>query len=243
MLGTLLNVAGILAGGIYGLVRRRPLSPVNESFFKVTLGAFLVFYGLRLTWVSFEGTVRQVLLQLLLTILSLMIGKLIGKLLRLQDFSNRLGRTARERLTLASSGGAKPDFNAGFLTCAGLFCAAPLAWLGALQEGLSGYFYPLAVKAVIDGLAVLGFIPIFGWSVIVSALPVLALQGTLTLATAGFLRPFLEEHGLLNSVNSTGGLLVFCVALVILNLKKVEIANYLPSLAIAPLLTWAASRV
>jgi uncharacterized membrane protein YqgA involved in biofilm formation len=32
--------------------------------------------------------------------------------------------------------------------------------------------------------------------------------------------------------------MVFCVALIILELKKVELADYLPSLAFAPLLAW-----
>jgi len=67
---------------------------------------------------------------------------------------------------------------------------------------------------------------------------VLAFQGTITLACALFLKPMLEAHGLLDSVNAAGGLLVFSVALVILQLKRIELADYLPSLAFAPLLTW-----
>jgi uncharacterized membrane protein YqgA involved in biofilm formation len=39
-------------------------------------------------------------------------------------------------------------------------------------------------------------------------------------------------------VGATGGLLIFCVALLVLNLRKVEVSDYLPSLAFAPLLTW-----
>jgi len=71
-----------------------------------------------------------------------------------------------------------------------------------------------------------------------AALPVLAFQGTITLVCVQFLKPVLETHGLIDSVNAVGGLLVFCVALVILELKRVELADYLPSLAFAPLLTW-----
>jgi len=94
------------------------------------------------------------------------------------------------------------------------------------------------VKAVMDGLATMGFVKVFGWGVLIAALPVLAVQGTITLVCAEYLKPFLEAHGLVDSVNAVGGLLVFCVALVILGLKKIELANYLPSLAFAPLLTW-----
>jgi uncharacterized membrane protein YqgA involved in biofilm formation len=41
---------------------------------------------------------------------------------------------------------------------------------------------------------------------------------------------------LLDAVNATDGLLIFCVALIILEVKKVRVADYLPSLIFAPLL-------
>src|SRR6267378_5195827 len=147
MIGTALNVAGILLGGMAGLLRRRPLSPAQESFFKVMLGAFTVFYGLRLTWISVSGSVLQVLKQLGIAILALMAGKLVGHLLSLQTLSNRLGRQATEAIASATSTNQRRG-SEGFKVCAGLFCAAPLALLGAVQDGLTGYFYPLAVKAV-----------------------------------------------------------------------------------------------
>jgi len=65
----------------------------------------------------------------------------------------------------------------------------------------------------------------------------LALQGTITLLCLRA-APQLEAHGLLNSINAAGGLLVFSVALVMLGLKRIELADYLPSLLFAPLLTW-----
>ena len=238
MIGTALNVAGILIGGVAGLVRLKPLSPANESFFKVGLGVFAVFYGLRLTWISLNGSMPQVLKQLVIAVLALMLGRMTGRLLRLQRMSNRLGRDARERIAAAKPADPR-RLSEGFKTCAALFCAAPLAILGSVQDGLSGYYYPLAVKAVMDGLATMGFIAFFGWGVMLAALPVLVFQGTITLICAQFLRPFLEAHGLIDSVNAAGGLLVFCVALVVLQLKRIELADYLPSLAFAPLLTWA----
>jgi uncharacterized protein len=237
MSGTVLNVAGILIGGLVGLARRKPLPPQTEAFFKVSLGAFTVFYGLRLTWLSLNGSMGQVLKQLLIAVLALMLGKLTGRLLGLQKMSNRLGQAAR--LEISSAGAAAPPpLSVGFNTCAALFCAAPLGILGAVQDGLSGYFQPLAIKAVIDGLATLGFIRLFRGGVLLAALPVLAVQGTITLVCVQWLKPLLAAHGLVDSMNAVGGLLVFCVALVILGLKKIELADYLPSLLIAPLLAW-----
>ena len=237
MIGTALNVAGILIGGVVGLVRRKPFSPARESFFKVALGVFTVFYGLRLTWVSLNGSLWQILKQLLIAVLALMLGRLTGRLLHLQKMSNQLGREARERIaaTKPADSGRLSD---GFKTCAALYCAAPLAMLGALQDGLSGYYYPLAVKAVMDGLGTMGFALLFGWGVLLSALPVLAFQGTITLVCAQYLRPFLEAHGLVDSVNAVGGLLVFCVALLIFEIRRIEVTDYLPALIFAPLLTF-----
>ena len=139
MIGTILNVAGIVMGGLAGLTRRKPLSRGNESFFKVALGVFAVFYGLRLTWLSLNGSFLQCLKQLLIVVLAMMLGKLTGQLLRLQKLSNRLGRTARERVTAATASDPR-RVGEGFKTCAALFCAAPLGILGAVQDGLSGYY-------------------------------------------------------------------------------------------------------
>jgi uncharacterized membrane protein YqgA involved in biofilm formation len=240
VIGTILNVAGILIGGVAGVARGKPLSVKTESWLKVTLGALTVFYGLRLTWISLNGPVLHLLKQLLIAVLAMMLGKLTGHLLRLQRLSNRLGRGAKERIAAAKPGAAN-RVSEGFKTAAVLFCAAPLGWLGSVQDGLSNYPYPLGIKTVMDGLTTYGFVSVFGWSVILAGLPVLAFQGTITLLCQGVLVPFLQAHGssaLVDSINAVGGLLVFCVALVILGLKRIELADYLPSLAFAPLLTW-----
>jgi uncharacterized membrane protein YqgA involved in biofilm formation len=238
MIGSILNAGGIVAGGALGLARRKHLSPTMESRFRIGLGVFTVFYGLRLTWISLHGTFGQLFKQVLIILAALMLGRLTGHLLRLQAMSNQLGRAARERIAAA-----KPEdprrADAGFRTCSVLFCAAPLGILGAVQDGLSDYWYPLAVKSVMDGLATMGFITIFGWGSMLSAVPVLAVQGSISLICSLALGPYLTAHGLADSVNATGGLLVFCVALVILDLKTIHLADYLPSLAFAPLLTWA----
>ncbi len=237
MIGAILNAVGIAAGGAVGLARRRPLSEAHESFFKVGLGAFTVFYGLRLTWQSLSGTLTQILKELAVVVLALMLGKLAGQLLRLQRLSNHLGRGARKGIEAAAPNTGRKAGD-GFKVCAVLFCAAPLGIVGAVQDGVSGYYYPLAVKAVMDGLAAMGFARIFGGTVMLAAVPVLAMEGTVTLVCARLLAPWLGAHGLVEALNATGGLLVFSVALVILGLKRIELADYLPSLVFAPLLAW-----
>jgi len=232
--GTLLNAAGIVAGGVLGL-SKTPFSAGNQNFSKLALAAFTAFCGLRLTWISLNGSMAHLLKHLGIILLALVLGKLAGRLLRLQKASNRLGRYARERISAA-----KPDdpdrFYKGFLVCTALFCAAPLGIIGAIQDGVSGYFLPLAAKAFMDGLATMGFISMFGAGVIFSVVPVLVLEGTVTLLCARFAEPWLVAHSLIDPLNATGGMLLFCIALLMMQWRKIEVTDYLPSLLVAPAL-------
>lgn len=230
-------MAGIVFGGVAGLLWKKSFSAANQHFIKVVLGALAILCGLRLTWVSVNGTFLQVLKQLLILMVALALGKFIGRALHLQKSSNRIGQYAREKMTTARP--ENPNrFSDGFNVCALLFCAAPLGLLGAISDGLSGYSSPLAIKAVMDGLAAMSFAIMFGFGVVLSAVPVLAFQGILTLVCARSLEPFLEHHGLTDSVNATVGLLICYVALIVFEVKKINVTDYLPSLVLAPLLTY-----
>jgi len=236
MIGTVLNAAGILFGGILGLTLSKQLSSPRQVAIKNLLGVFTVYVGLKMTWMSLGGGVGMVARQMAIVLLSLILGRVTGRLLHLQKALNRLGQYAKEKFTQARP--ATPGrWGEGFITCSLLFCVGPMAILGAIEDGLAGRWQTLGIKAVMDGLATMAFVTTFGWGVILSAIPVLAYQGTITLA-AQWLAPFLTQRALLDSVSATGGLLVFCVALIILELKKIELADYLPSLVFAPLLTW-----
>ena len=234
--GTILNAAGILLGGIFGLTVTRQLSPARQFALKGILGLLVIYVGLKTTWTSLGGGLWPVTKQLIIVVLALTLGRLTGKLLRLQSLSNRLGQYAKRKI--AAAGGADAHrFSEGFITCTLLFCVGPMAILGAVQDGLTGQWQTLGVKALMDGLATMAFVATFGWGAMMAVVPVVVYQGTITLG-AKILEPFLQQHALMDSLNATGGLLVFCIALVILELKRIELADYLPSLAFAPLLTW-----
>jgi len=216
---------------------RRGISPAAQNWLKVALGFLTVFFGLRLTWLSVNGSVLNILKQMTIVIVAMMLGKVTGRVLHIQKGSNRIGQYARARCAAARPG-TERQFNDAFAVCALLFCVAPLGPLGALVDGLGGYCWPLLIKSVMDALAAMGFVSLFGWGVMVSALPVLAFQGTVSLVCLRYAEPFLRAHGLTDSVNATAGLLIFSVAVLILEIRRVEVADYLPSLIYAPLLTW-----
>lgn len=236
MTGAFLNAIGILLGALLGLAQRAPLSALTQVLFRRAIGVATVFVGLRLVWLHVNGTFWPCAKQLLIALLAVTLGNWTGRLLRLQPVSNRLGRFA-SRAIAATQSGASPKFGQGFIACVVLFCAAPLGLLGAVTEGLSGDFYLLAVKAVMDGLAMAGFVRMFGWLAALSAFPVYVFLGLITLACSFYAKPLLASPGLIDSSLVAGGLIACAIALVIFEVRKVELTNYLPALAIAPILT------
>lgn len=242
VLGAIINAVAIVVGGVVGLIRPQPLSASSQTFFKMMLGVAVMFFGLRLTWLNVNGSFLTVLKQLIIAFLSLAIGSLLGRAIGLQKYSNQLGQHAR-KLIEAHRPNAPHQFSNGMNACAILFCAAPLGLIGAIVDGLSvtdassSYFYPLAVKAVMDGLAMMGFVTIFGWGAMVSALPVFVFFGTITMVTHVYLEPVLTRP-MVAAIHAASGLVVCTVGVVIFEIRRVHLADYLPALAVAPLLAW-----
>jgi uncharacterized membrane protein YqgA involved in biofilm formation len=231
--GAFVNAIGILLGSLFGLVLNQPLSARTQDFFRRALGAATIFFGLQLVWLNVNGTFLSCVKQIFIALLALVLGNLLGKLLSLQNISNHLGRFAGNLIANPQRKSAD-----GFKACAILFCAAPLGMLGAATDGLSGNFYFLAVKAVIDGLAMTSFVKMFCWFSALSAFPVFIFLGAITFAVQFYAKPFLDLYNLIYSVNAVAGFIACAVSLVIFEVRKVELANYLPALAVAPLITW-----
>lgn len=233
--GALINAAAILAGGLAGIGTHLQVRPGRQQQIQKILGALTVFAGLSVAWSGLQGSLGQFLGKGLVVLLSLMLGKLTGHWLRLQGIVNRAGRFASQHLTRSQTTDAMP-FGDVFTACAAVYCLAPLAVLGSLAEGLRGDLKPLMIKSIMDGLAAMAFARSVGRGVLVSALPVFVWQGTLTLGVR-WLSPFLEDRMLVDTLSATTGFLVFAVALVILKLRRIELADYLPSLLYAPAIT------
>ncbi len=237
VIGAYLNALGILLGALAGLAWRGGFSLRTQNFLKSALGAFTAFFGLRLVWENIGGSFPACGRQLALALLAVILGNWLGRLMGLQKISNRLGHQAAGVLAAAQKNppGRTGD---GLAAVTVLFCAAPLGLAGAVTDGLADFFQLLAVKAVMDGLAMMSFVKLFRWPVALAALPVFIFVNALSFAVRLGARPWLEAHALAGAVGVTAGLLACTLALVILELRRVELANYLPALAVAPLLAW-----
>jgi uncharacterized membrane protein YqgA involved in biofilm formation len=236
VIGAFLNALGILAGALAGLTQRQPFRARAQNFFKAALGVFAVFFGLHLVWLSMNGTVAAGVKQIMITLLAIVLGNWLGKLSGLQRISNHVGRHAASLLAAGQKEPPGKPVN-GVIAVTILFCAAPLGIVGAVADGLSNYFWLLALKAVMDGLAMTSFVKVFRWPVAFAAVPVLVFLDSISVATHLYAAPFLDAHHWTNSVNAAAGFVACATAIVIFEVRRVELANFLPALVLAPLLT------
>ncbi len=123
----------------------------------------------------------------------------------------------------------------GWLGASLLFCVGPLTILGSLSDGLGRGIDQLLLKSVLDGFAALAFASTFGVGVLLSAVSVAVVQGALTVVGV-LLGSVLPEPHIL-ALTATGGLMLAGIGMRLLRIKDVPVADMLPALIVAPLLT------
>ena len=178
---------------------------------------------------------------LLIVLGALLIGSIAGSALRIEDRLEGLaGRiqawvARRSRTEGGTDHAARERFIEGWLTASLLFCVGPLTILGSLNDGLGRGIDQLALKSVLDGFAAMAFAASFGVGVMLSAVSVLVVQGTLTLF--GVLLGGLVPDAHISALTATGGLLLAGIGLRLLRIRDVPVGDMLPALLVAPLLT------
>jgi uncharacterized membrane protein YqgA involved in biofilm formation len=143
---------------------------------------------------------------------------------------------------MSRAGGPESEnrFVRGFLSASLLFIIGPMAILGSIQDGLSGDFELLAIKAVLDGFASLAFASALGVGVLFSVLAVLAYQGGITLLAAQ--AQAVMTDAMTVELTAVGGVLLIGLAVsTLLEIKAIRTANLLPALVVAPLIVAALS--
>ena len=238
--GTLVNVVTVLVGSTIGVLVGHRLPERTRTV--VTDGLGLVTLLIAATsaaairndaWAEAVGDSAP----LLIVLAALLVGGIMGSLLRLEDRLEGLGGWLQRRLTPQDGSGGRARFIEGFVTASIIFCTGPLTILGSITEGVGQGADQLLLKSALDGFAAIAFAASFGWGVAATALTVLTVQGSLT-ALAALLGDFLSDAELA-ALTTTGGLLLVGVALRLLALKQVKVADLLPALVIAPVLTTA----
>ena len=232
-LGTVINVAGILLGGVLGLILGKGLSRRFQDICIQALGICVLFLGIS---GAMEGMLQIVDNSLssqgtMMIIGSFVIGGLLGEWMnleqRLEDFGVWLRRKTK------SEGDNR--FLEGFLTTSFTVCIGAMAVVGSIRDGVYGDYSVLTAKAVLDAVLVCVMTASLGKGCIFSAIPVVLFQGGVTLLSA-FLEPVLTEQAVAN-LSLVGSMLIFCVGGNLIWEKKIRVANLLPTIIVA--VVWA----
>jgi uncharacterized membrane protein YqgA involved in biofilm formation len=223
-MGTLINAAAILAGGLIGLFFGKKIPERLRNTIVSGLGLFTLAYGVYI----FANT-RNILIPLS----SLVIGTIIGEVLHIEEGLDGLGERLRRRFASSEQAqGKRSLFVDGFVTTSLLFCIGPMAILGSIQDGLSGNFQMLAIKSILDALAALAFASSLGTGVLFSSVLVLVYQGAITLAARLAGRGF--DETVVSEMTAVGGIILAGIAISsLLGIKKIRTGSFLPALFVA----------
>ncbi len=248
MSGTFLNIVSIIAGSLIGVLIGDRLSAKMQESIMGGLGLVTLFIGMQNTFRT--GNI-------LIPLLGLLIGTIIGELLDLDAALKRFGgwlqsmvqrNTATAESNAQGAANALPDarvrFINGFVTASLVFCIGPLAILGSVQNGMNGADIKLlAIKSTLDFFGSIAFAASLGIGVAFSTLPTLVIQGGFSLLGVALISvlaaggvPLDNDNPYIREVTATGGLLLMGLALLLLNIKQLRVANFLPALIIVPML-------
>lgn len=232
-LGTFYNALGVVFGGLLGLLIGQRLSEdFHETLLKVT--------GVAVFVLGIAGTLEKMLVVheshveshgSMMLILSLVIGTVIGELLKIEEGFERLGTWLKEK----TGNQGDTSFVDAFMTTALTICIGAMAVVGAVQDGLTGDTSTLLAKAILDMVIVLVLTVSKGKGAIFAVVPLVILQGLITLL-AHLIAPIMTPQALSN-LSLVGSSLILCVGINLIWGKRIKVANLLPAVLIA--IIWA----
>lgn len=228
-LGTVINTAAILAGGLLGSLFGRFLKESAQDTLTKVCGVstlFIAMSGVLKGMFAVDGTSLTSSGDMLI-IGCLALGAFIGELLNVEGAFERFGQWLKIKTGNAKDKG----FVDAFVTASLTVCIGAMAIVGSIQDGILGDYSILATKAVLDLIIIMVMTCSMGRGCVFSAIPVAVFQGSITLL-AGLVRPVMTEAALAN-LSLIGNVLIFCVGINLVWGKKVRVANLLPAIVIA----------
>ena len=226
--GTLINTAAVIVGGLIGLLLKNGLKEDLQKSLQKACGIATIFIGASGTlgkmFVIRDGGIETKGSMLL--IFSLVIGIAIGELLRLESRMDNLGEKIK-RLVHRENDNRFVD---SFVNVSLIICVGAMAIVGSIQDGISGDYSMLAAKSILDFVIVMVFASSGGVGSVFAAVPLFLYQGAITLAAAVG-GSFISET-IINDLSFVGSALIFCVGLNLAVGKKIPVGNLLPALVV-----------
>jgi uncharacterized membrane protein YqgA involved in biofilm formation len=230
-LGTIINSAAIVAGGVIGQFAGKLFRQEQQEALTKACGIsvlFIAIAGAMQGMLSIDG--GEILSgKSMLVVLCLALGTVIGEMIGIEDGFERFG----EWLKMKTGNSGDKQFVNAFVTASLTVCIGAMAIVGAIQDGISGDYSTLAVKAVLDFIIVAVMTSSLGKGSGFSAIPVLLFEGTITLL-ARLVAPVMTQTAVAY-LSLVGSVLIFCVGVNLVWGKMIRVANMLPAVVFAVL--------
>lgn len=235
--GTIVNAITVLAGSLGGVAIGSKLSERYQQIVLSCLGLITITLGIDAGVLGFSKTVSKFsppgdatygARLAMVMIVCLLVGAIIGTALRIHERIEGAGAWIHGRFSKQNG----HTFAEGFLTASVIFCVGPLTLLGCLENGAHADPSYLYIKSVLDGFCSLALASALGWGVFASIITVLGFQGGLSVLAYYVAEPLNELSLALMTV--VGGILLLATALLLLDLKKIPVANMLPAVFLPP---------
>jgi len=221
MLGTIVNVIAVVAGSLLGLlVRGRLPEKVKRVVFQA-IGLATLFLGVQMTFKTANIPVL---------FFSMLLGAVLGEAIDVEGYIERFGNAIKAKLSRGDD-----RFVEGFLSASLLFCMGSMAIIGSIEDGIRGDPTILYAKSMMDGFASISLASALGIGVLFSAIPIFLYQGGITLL-ASQAKIFFTEV-IVNEISAAGGLILIGLAINLLEIRKIKIANMLPAIIFAAAIT------
>ena len=229
-LGTIINTAAIIVGGILGLLFGKLIGERHRDTLCKACGVSVLVIGLagalRGMFSVGEGG-KLVSGGDLLIVGCLALGALVGEIINIEGGFERFGEWLKKR-----TGNAKDTtFLDGFLNASFTVCIGAMAIVGSINDGIYGDPTVLITKSILDFIIVMVMAASMGKGTIFSAIPVALLQGSVT-ALSRLIMPIMTDTALL-CLSVVGNVLIFCVGVNLVWGKKIRVANLLPAVVLA----------
>ncbi|MBR0537559.1 MAG: DUF554 domain-containing protein [Clostridia bacterium] len=228
-LGTIINSAAILSGGVLGLFSGRLIRQEQQDALMKVCGISVIFIaiaGAMQGMLRLDGD-RLVGVRSMLVVLCLALGTIAGELAGIEKGFERFGEWLKRK---TGNSGDKTFVNA-FVTASLTVCIGAMAIVGAIRDGLTGDFSTLAVKSVLDLIIIAVMTSSLGKGCIFSAIPVFLFEGAVTLL-ARLISPVMTELAIAY-LSLIGSILIFCVGVNLVWERKLRVANMLPAVLLA----------
>lgn len=228
-LGTIINTAGIMLGGVIGHFCGKLLKERHQETLTMACGISVLFIGIA---GAMEGMLKIEDGALgssrsMLVVICLALGGLAGEIINIENAFERFG----EWLKIKTGNAKDKNFVNGFVTASLTVCIGAMAIVGAIQDGIMGDWTILATKAILDLIIIIVMTCSLGKGCVFSAIPVFVFEGSITLLST-LLKPIMTDLAM-SYLSVIGSILIFCVGLNLVWGKRVRVANLLPSVVFA----------